>query len=66
MTKQECHVTLNIERLFGATRALKQQKAPNLNWQMCHASREQLHRLLKIDKCNDSELIKLVDQCVES
>ena len=30
MAKQECHVTLNAERWFGATTELKQQKVPKL------------------------------------
>ena len=66
MTKQECHVTLNIERLFGRTTGAKRQKVLKFHHQMCHASRERLKRLLKNAGCNDSEVIKLVDECVEN
>ena len=33
---------------------------------MCHASNERLKRLLRNAECNDSEIIKLVDKCVEN
>ena len=54
ITKQECHVTLNIKSLFGTTTGIKQQRVYH---QMYHASSERLKRLLKNAGCNDSEVI---------
>ena len=63
ITKQECHVTLNIKSLFGTTTGIKQQRVYH---QMYHASSERLKRLLKNAGCNDSEVIKLDDEYVEN
>ena len=66
MAKQECHVTLNIEKLFGTTTGVKRQKILKLRRHMFYASTERLERFLKNAGCNDSEVIKLVDECVEN
>ena len=52
MTKQEHHVTLNIERLFGTTTGVKRQEVLRLHRQICHASSERLKRLLKNAGCS--------------
>ena len=66
MTKQECHVTLNSERLFGTATSVKRQKVLKLHRQMCQASSEKLKRLLKNAGCNNSDVINLADGCVEN
>ena len=66
MTKQECNVTLNAERVIGSTLEEKKRKALKLHRQMCHASSERLQRLLKNAGCVDKEFGKEINNVCEN
>jgi len=63
---QECHITVDSGKLLGYDTKEKRQKALKLHRQMCHGSAERLKRLLKSSGCEDSEFLKLIEECVES